>query len=153
MSAAARAKISAAQRARSAKTEGEGCQKKGKATQKKASGRKPMSAAMRKKLSAMMKARWAARKIRVKEELGKAGEIGLHATCPAQIMDIIRNLRDGRVERQLLFSAPYLKEHGVTMEKCQEMLLSFGERTSFHNPFRVDTHTLQGGAIGYRRNY
>lgn len=62
MSAAARAKISAAQRARWAKQKGPAGPKKAKATQKKASGRKPMSAAMRKKLSAMMKARWAARK-------------------------------------------------------------------------------------------
>ncbi len=55
MSASARAKIAAAQRARWAK-------QKEKAAPKKATGRKPMSAAMRKKLSAMMKARWAARK-------------------------------------------------------------------------------------------
>lgn len=60
MSAAARAKIAAAQRARWAK------QKKATpinvSAKKAASKRKPMSPAMRKKLSAMMKARWAARK-------------------------------------------------------------------------------------------
>lgn len=61
MSAAARAKIAAAQRARWAK-------QKGKATpinvsaKKAASKRKPMSPAVRKKLSVVMKARWAARK-------------------------------------------------------------------------------------------
>src|ERR1039458_10675453 len=55
MSASARAKIAAAQRARWAKH-------KGKSAPKKGAGRKPMSAAMRKKLSAMMKARWAQRK-------------------------------------------------------------------------------------------
>jgi hypothetical protein len=60
MSAAAREKIAAAQRARWAK-------QKGKATPtnvaaKKTVRRKPMSPAARKKLSAMMKARWAARK-------------------------------------------------------------------------------------------
>ncbi len=55
MSAAARAKIAAAQRARWAK-------QKGHATPKKAAGRGPMSAAARKKLSRMMKARWAAKK-------------------------------------------------------------------------------------------
>ena len=53
MSAAARAKIAAAQRARWAK-------QKDKSKPKKS--RKPMSGAMRKKLSAMMKARWAERK-------------------------------------------------------------------------------------------
>ncbi len=55
MSAAARAKIAAAQRARWAK-------QKGTAAPKKAGARGPMSAAARKKLSRMMKARWAARK-------------------------------------------------------------------------------------------
>jgi hypothetical protein len=55
MSAAARAKIAAAQRARWAK-------QKGTAAPKKAGGRGPMSAAARKKLSRMMKARWAAKK-------------------------------------------------------------------------------------------
>jgi outer membrane protein TolC len=64
MSAAARAKIAAAQRARWAKQKGEAPTKKAATKQKKASGRKPMSAAMRKKLSAMMKARWAARKMK-----------------------------------------------------------------------------------------
>jgi len=62
MSASARAKIAAAQRARWAKQKGKAAPTKAKAAQKKASGRKPMSPAMRKKLSAMMKARWAARK-------------------------------------------------------------------------------------------
>jgi hypothetical protein len=61
MSAEARAKIAAAQRARWAKQKGKAATKKAVA-QKKASSRKPMSPAMRKKLSAMMKARWAARK-------------------------------------------------------------------------------------------
>jgi hypothetical protein len=55
MSAAARAKIAAAQRARWAK-------QKGSAAPKKAGNRGPMSAAARKKLSRLMKARWAARK-------------------------------------------------------------------------------------------
>jgi hypothetical protein len=62
MSASARAKIAAAQRARWAKQKGGAAPVRGSVAQKKASGRKPMSAAMRKKLSAMMKARWAARK-------------------------------------------------------------------------------------------
>ena len=61
MSAAARAKIAAAQRARWAKQKGTGA-KNAKATKKQSSARKGMSAAARKKLSAMMKARWAARK-------------------------------------------------------------------------------------------
>jgi hypothetical protein len=56
MSAAARAKISAAQKARWAK-------QKGTVTAKKtATERKPMGPAARKRLSALMKARWAARK-------------------------------------------------------------------------------------------
>jgi hypothetical protein len=62
MSASARAKIAAAQRARWAKQKGKSAPKKAKAAPKKHAGRKPMSAAMRKKLSAMMKARWAQRK-------------------------------------------------------------------------------------------
>jgi hypothetical protein len=62
MSAAARAKIAAAQRARWAKQKGKASPAKSKPAQKKA-GRKPMSPAMRKKLSAMMKARWAAGKM------------------------------------------------------------------------------------------
>lgn len=62
MSAAARAKIAAAQRARWAKQKGNGGAKKAAPVQKKASGRKPMSPSMKKKLSAMMKARWAQRK-------------------------------------------------------------------------------------------
>ena len=61
MSAAARAKLAAAQRARWAKQKGQAASKK-PAAQKKTAGRKPMSPAMRKKLSALMKARWAARK-------------------------------------------------------------------------------------------
>lgn len=60
MSAAARAKISAAQKARWAKQKGG--TKKAAPAQKKAPSRKPMSPAMRKKLSAMMKARWAQRR-------------------------------------------------------------------------------------------
>jgi hypothetical protein len=62
MSAAARAKIAAAQRARWAKQKGQAAPKTATAAKKKSSGRKPMSAAMKKKLSAMMKARWAVRK-------------------------------------------------------------------------------------------
>jgi len=62
MSAAARAKIAAAQRARWAKQKGQTVTNKAAAAPKKASNRKPMSPAMRKKLSAMMKARWAERK-------------------------------------------------------------------------------------------
>lgn len=61
MSAAARAKIAAAQRARWAKQKAEVAPKKATAAKKKPAGRKPMSPAARKKLSAMMKARWAAR--------------------------------------------------------------------------------------------
>jgi hypothetical protein len=64
MSASARAKIAAAQRARWAKQKSASAPKKAAPAQKKAAGRKPMSPAMRKKLSAMMKARWAARKRR-----------------------------------------------------------------------------------------
>ena len=62
LSAAARARISAAQRARWAKQKGQSPAKQSKSTAKKASGRKGMSAAARKRLSALMKARWAARK-------------------------------------------------------------------------------------------
>lgn len=62
MSAAARAKIAAAQRVRWAKQKGQAGTKQVSAPQKKAARRKPMSPAARKKLSAMMKARWAARK-------------------------------------------------------------------------------------------
>lgn len=62
MSAAARAKIAAAQRARWARQKGTAAPKPVKAAQKKSGGRGPMSPAARKKLSAMMKARWAARK-------------------------------------------------------------------------------------------
>ena len=62
MSAAARAKIAAAQRARWAKQKGKAVPKKAAVAQNKASSRKPMSPAMRKKLSALMKARWAERK-------------------------------------------------------------------------------------------
>lgn len=62
MSASARAKISAAQRARWAKQKGKAAPKKAEPHRKKSTGRKPMSAAMRKKLSSLMKARWAAQK-------------------------------------------------------------------------------------------
>ena len=61
MSAAARAKIAAAQRARWAKQKGQATPKQAAAA-KKRTGRKPMSAAARGRLSALMKARWAARK-------------------------------------------------------------------------------------------
>jgi hypothetical protein len=61
MSAAARARISAAQKARWAKQKGQVAPKTATVAKKK-SGRKPMSPAMKKKMSAMMKARWAARK-------------------------------------------------------------------------------------------
>ncbi len=62
MSAAARAKIAAAQRARWAKQKRKALPKKAAVALKKVSSRKPMSPAMRKKLSAMMKARWAEKK-------------------------------------------------------------------------------------------
>ena len=62
MSASARAKMAAAQRARWAKQKGKAATKKAEPQGKKTAGRKPMSAAMRKKLSALMKARWAARR-------------------------------------------------------------------------------------------
>jgi hypothetical protein len=61
MSASARAKIAAAQRARWAKQKGQAVSKKTTTATKKRAGRKPMSPAMRRKLSRMMKARWAAR--------------------------------------------------------------------------------------------
>jgi hypothetical protein len=61
MSASARAKIAAAQRARWAKQKRKAAPKKGAGAPKKTTGRKPMSVAMRKKLSALMKARWAAK--------------------------------------------------------------------------------------------
>lgn len=61
MSAAARAKISAAQRARWAKQKGESIAKKATGA-KKASGRSRMSAAARKRLSELMRKRWAERK-------------------------------------------------------------------------------------------
>jgi len=61
MSASARAKIAAAQRARWAKQKGKAAPKKAAASAKK-SRRRSMSPAMKKKLSALMKARWAARK-------------------------------------------------------------------------------------------
>jgi hypothetical protein len=60
MSAAARAKIAAAQRARWAKQKAGAAPKK--AAKKTGRGPRHMSAAARKKLSALMKARWAARK-------------------------------------------------------------------------------------------
>lgn len=59
MSAAARAKIAAAQRARWAKQKGQAAPKK---AAKKSGGRKKMSPAARKRLSEMMRARWAERK-------------------------------------------------------------------------------------------
>lgn len=62
MSAAARAKIAAAQRARWSKQKGQVAPKTATGAKKKPARRKPMSPAMKKKLSAMMKARWAARK-------------------------------------------------------------------------------------------
>jgi hypothetical protein len=62
MSASARAKISAAQKARWAKQKGKTAPKKASAPAKKSTARKPMSPAMKKKLSALMKARWAERK-------------------------------------------------------------------------------------------
>jgi hypothetical protein len=61
MSAMARAKIAAAQRARWAKQK-RTTPKTAVSAKKKATGRKPMSAASRKKLSVLMKARWAQRK-------------------------------------------------------------------------------------------
>jgi hypothetical protein len=62
MSASARAKIAAAQRARWAKQKGSATPKKAAPAKRKGSGRKPMSPAARKKLSALMKARRAARR-------------------------------------------------------------------------------------------
>jgi len=62
MSASARAKISAAQKARWAKQKGKSAPTKAASPAKKAPARKPMSAAARKKLSALAKARWAAAK-------------------------------------------------------------------------------------------
>ena len=62
MSASARAKISAAQKARWAKQKRKPAPKQAKAAPKKTTLRPPMSAAAKKKLSALMKARWAARK-------------------------------------------------------------------------------------------
>ena len=62
MSASARAKISAAQKARWAKQKGKPAPKRAKTVPKKASVRRPMSAAAKKKLSALMKARWLGRK-------------------------------------------------------------------------------------------
>ena len=62
MSASARAKISAAQKASWAKQKGKSTPTKASAPAKKAPVRKPMSPAARKKLSALAKARWAARK-------------------------------------------------------------------------------------------
>jgi hypothetical protein len=62
MSAAARAKIAAAQRARWARQKANAAPKQAKSTQKKSSGRRPMSPAARKRLSAILKAKWAERK-------------------------------------------------------------------------------------------
>lgn len=61
MSAAARARIAAAQRARWAKQKAQAA-RANVAAKKTVSKRAPMSPAAKKKLSAMMKARWAARK-------------------------------------------------------------------------------------------
>ena len=60
MSASARAKISAAQKARWAKQKGKAAPQKAKA--KKTTVRHSMSPAAKKKLSELMKARWAAKK-------------------------------------------------------------------------------------------
>lgn len=62
LSASARARISAAQKARWAEQKGKSAAKKASTTGEKTAVRRPMSAAARKKLSAMMKARWAATK-------------------------------------------------------------------------------------------
>lgn len=64
MSAAARAKIAAAQRARWARQKGQSPTKSSAATAapKRAKASRKMTPAARRKLSAMMKARWAARK-------------------------------------------------------------------------------------------
>ncbi len=62
MSAAARAKIAAAQRARWAKQKVNATPGKTAPNPRKPAGRKPMSAAARDRLSALMKARWAAKK-------------------------------------------------------------------------------------------
>jgi hypothetical protein len=62
MSASARAKISAAQKARWAKQKGKSASKKAAPPAKKATARKPMSPSARKKLSLLAKARWAAAK-------------------------------------------------------------------------------------------
>jgi hypothetical protein len=62
MSASARAKISAAQKARWAKQKGKSAPNKAATPAKKAPAWKPMSPAARKKLSALAKARWAAAK-------------------------------------------------------------------------------------------
>ena len=62
MSAAARARIAAAQRARWAKQKGQAARANVAVKKKTASKRTPMSPAARKKLSAIMKARWAVRK-------------------------------------------------------------------------------------------
>ena len=62
MSASARAKISAAQKARWAKQKGKPAPKRAMTVPKKASVHRPMNAAAKKKLSALMKARWVERK-------------------------------------------------------------------------------------------
>jgi hypothetical protein len=62
MSVSARAKISAAQKARWAKQKGKPAPKKAAAPAKKATARKPMSAAAKKRLSELMKAKWAEKK-------------------------------------------------------------------------------------------
>ncbi len=62
MSAASRAKIAAAQRARWAKQNANATPRKAAPNRGKSAARKPMSAAARESLSALMKARWAAKK-------------------------------------------------------------------------------------------
>ena len=62
MSAAARARISAAQKARWRKQKAAATPKKAPPAGKRASGRKPMSSAQKKRLSEMMRKRWAERK-------------------------------------------------------------------------------------------
>ena len=62
MSASARAKISAAQKARWAKQKGKSTPTKAAAPAKKSSVRKPMSPAAKRRLSLLAKARWAAAK-------------------------------------------------------------------------------------------
>jgi hypothetical protein len=62
VSAAARARMSAAQKKRWASWKGKSAPKKAASSAKKSTVRRSMSPAARKKMSALMKARWAARK-------------------------------------------------------------------------------------------